>query len=186
MTMTKITPEQAFNAAKVLWPNLAKIQWQVSGVIVRFDDSGIVTVHGSQIDWPEGVTQWPMPEKWRDAKMPEDWGKAARFRDTGLTWRIGRTIAGLAANLTGPWIDSNGAHWMHCQVRDDSPIITEVRGVKAGDGWRLLYKDEVIQKGDEFWSTIHESPGLWNSHVSEGSTPRQIGHVYRRRIEVQP
>ena len=66
--MTKITPEQAYNAAKLLFPNIADLK------IKR----GVETVHGRgnallgrgdpillrcEIDWPEGVTEWPQPRK---------------------------------------------------------------------------------------------------------------------------
>ncbi len=64
--MTKITPEQAYNAAKLLFPNIADLK------IKR----GVETVHGRgnallgrgdpmflrcEIEWPEGVTEWPKP-----------------------------------------------------------------------------------------------------------------------------
>ena len=65
--MTKITPEQAYNAAKLLYPNIADLK------IKR----GVETVHGHgnalfgqgdpmllrcYIEWPDGVTEWPQPK----------------------------------------------------------------------------------------------------------------------------
>ena len=65
--MTKITPEQAYNAAKLLYPNIADLK------IKR----GVETVHGRgnalfgqgdpmllrcYIEWPDGVTEWPQPK----------------------------------------------------------------------------------------------------------------------------
>ena len=84
-----ITPQQAFEAIKVLNPEIVTLhpkhpQWESdhwvhgNGLRVSFRCS-------VGIDWPEGVTQWPMPEKkWRKATVndvdPKN-PKVCRFRE---------------------------------------------------------------------------------------------------------
>lgn len=72
-----ITPQQAFEAARVLWPGVAFIRRGRHAWSLKHGDFVDVL-----IDWPVGVTQWPMPlPEWRDAKFPEDFGKVARFKN---------------------------------------------------------------------------------------------------------
>ena len=68
--MTKITPEQAYNAAKLLFPkndviikkNTPSIRGtgDIGTTICGYGDPKII---GCEIDWPKGVTEWPQPRK---------------------------------------------------------------------------------------------------------------------------
>jgi hypothetical protein len=51
-----------------------------------------------------------------------------------------------------------------------------------GEGYRLLADDEVIQKGDEYWTT---SCKVWDYTTCPGSTPEKQRCVYRRKIETK-
>lgn len=121
----KITPQQAYEAVKVLWPE---------AVFIRRGDGASywIDVHYSQginrliaasfVDWPEGVHRWPMPEpKWRDATFPGDYGKPARFRDAvDETW-IESKLCGFNMTYSLYYSESNSM-WRYCQVRDDLPF----------------------------------------------------------------
>lgn len=61
-----ITPEQAFEAIRVLRPKTQFIvKSHIKSVLADGGMSGS-WYYGVDVDWPEGITQWPMPEpKWR-------------------------------------------------------------------------------------------------------------------------
>ena len=70
------------------------------------------------IDWPLGVYQWPLPEKWRPAVMPQDYGKRCRFADIKPDhWKNGK-VAGYCARTEYNWIDDDGIGWTFCEVED--------------------------------------------------------------------
>jgi hypothetical protein len=79
--MSNLTPAEAFEHAKALWPAIQSIRryhetedslgWVVVGFILqRFD---------AKIDWPADVDRWPPPEpEWREPTMT-DVGKMVEF-----------------------------------------------------------------------------------------------------------
>jgi len=66
-----ITPQEAFDALRILDPRVEKIEFQKgtgfnAGDIICFHGVYITRNYGGNVEWPEGVTQWPPPEKkWR-------------------------------------------------------------------------------------------------------------------------
>jgi hypothetical protein len=103
-----ITPKQAFEAAKVLWPEVRRIE--------RNGEDGwlVVGANRGNIDWGE-TDQYPLPEpEWVDAVFPQDVGKQGRFsRDIDGPWVHGQ--------IRGQW---EGEKWINgfctfkfCQVQ---------------------------------------------------------------------
>jgi hypothetical protein len=108
MEKEMITPKQAYEAAKVLWPGTRSI--------TKYDEDDCI-FHGPMsvsIDWGD-TDQYPLPEpEWVDAVFPDDVGKQGRFRnDSDESWVHGQ--------IRGQW---EGAKWIarchvwkFCQVR---------------------------------------------------------------------
>lgn len=61
-----ITPQQAFEAVRVLRPDVYMILRCVSNTIVISEPNGVNYIwRVANVEWPENVTQWPIPErKW--------------------------------------------------------------------------------------------------------------------------
>lgn len=184
---TKVSPAKAFEAAQVLLPGTIRIERGNKDYVVLVTDN--LTEHlPNNIDWPEGVYQWPLPKKkkkWRDAVMPQDWGKPARFSDypnnDESEWTKGGTlIAG--RYTTGQWISNNGLRWKYCQVEDDTcPCDCD-----DNKGWRFLEEYEHVMEGDEFASLEMDFKPYpvvswaWGRGVS--SVTRAPGTQVRRKI----
>ena len=155
----KLTPAEAWSHVKALWPDATSI--------VRKDamlkNDMVVTIKGSigdaialklvDIDWPEGITQWPPIEEWRDAVWPQDWGKGARFRDSeSYSWRKG-FLGGL--NPVNPervykWWGGDIGVFKECQVRvtdgdkaekSDSQNVGDCAQVPTNGDGHLLERD---------------------------------------------
>jgi len=62
-TTSELTPKDALDAAKILWPETASIMAATDGdgfFTIRADDTTISRIHNTtNIEWPEGVIQWP-------------------------------------------------------------------------------------------------------------------------------
>ena len=102
-----ITPQQAYEAAKVLWPDLTLIK--------KFNGDGCTVPVKSpfEIDWGD-IDQYPLPEpEWVDAVFPQDVGKPCRISIDGRNWRE-TTICGRWTD--GIWITEWTAD-KFCQVR---------------------------------------------------------------------
>jgi hypothetical protein len=114
-----ITPQQAYEAAKVLWPETTSLQkhalgWYAMQIHADGRYSAITYGSGVAIDWGD-TDQYPPPEpEWVDAVFPDDVGKEGRFRnDSDESWVYGQ--------IRGQW---EGAKWIarchvwrFCQVR---------------------------------------------------------------------
>jgi len=111
-----ITPKQAFEAAKVLWPSLTSIIKYEEGGWTGHTDTNWEFVRGydSVVDWGD-TDQYPLPEpEWVDAVFPQDVGKEGRFsRDIDGPWVHGQ--------IRGQW---EGEKWINgfctfkfCQVQ---------------------------------------------------------------------
>jgi len=104
-----ITPKQAFEAAKVLWPDTRSL--------TRYGKNECI-FHGSMtvdIDWGD-TDQYPLPEpEWVDAVFPDDVGKEGRFSNDGKRW-----VPGLVCGRwpSGLWIGYS-TQWVKCQVRKE-------------------------------------------------------------------
>ena len=103
-----ITPQQAYEAAKVLWPRLEGIK--------KTDGPNVISICGINclVEWGNETQYPPPPEEWVDAVFPDDVGKQGRFRnDSDESWVHGQ--------IRGQW---EGAKWIarchvwrFCQVR---------------------------------------------------------------------
>jgi hypothetical protein len=119
MEKEMITPQQAYEAAKVLWPETSSLQkhalgWYAMQIHADGRYSAITYGSGVAIDWGD-TDQYPPPEpEWVDAVFPDDVGKQGRFRnDSDESWVHGQ--------IRGQW---EGAKWIarchvwrFCQVR---------------------------------------------------------------------
>jgi hypothetical protein len=106
-----ITPKQAYEAAKVLWPDVERIEQASTRWILKGHTQSV------QIDWGD-TDQYPPPEpEWVDAVMPDDWGKEARFGDDKKEWLPGM-ISGYSAlpDRSFRWW-SGFSVYKFCQVR---------------------------------------------------------------------
>ena len=73
--MRKLTPQQAWEHVKALWPNAPRILKYKSDQFIIDSSSREVN-----IDWPPGVDRWPPPEpKYREPTMA-DVGKMVEVR----------------------------------------------------------------------------------------------------------
>ena len=102
-----ITPKQAYEAAKVLWPETRSI--------TKYDEDDCI-FHGPMsvtIDWGD-TDQYPPPEpEWVDAVFPQDVGKEGRLSNNKDAWTY-EMIRG--RNMYGDWICDSGLR-RNCQVR---------------------------------------------------------------------
>lgn len=119
-----LTPKEAFEAVKKLWPKVAKIVRKADTMWEGVEENGSYGPMGSTgepVNW-DNTTEYPVPApKWRDA-CPEDltWPfKEARFRDNNTEWTLGQ-LAGYFPSISYPWADKSSATWRKCQVRDES------------------------------------------------------------------
>jgi hypothetical protein len=183
-----ITPQQAFEALRVLCPELKAIErtrgnMRVGWAFVDHDAEYV------RIDWPEGVDRWPMPEpKWRDATI-EDLAleREARFGYDTDEWTNGH-IGGYKKLGTCHWLLLEAGVWFErCQVIDEPPVtFADVvahlakPAIDPGEGWRLLDKDEPTIEGDEYYyDGSWEMACNWSSNSGRQT---QSCH-YRRKIE---
>lgn len=119
-----LTPQQAFEHIKVLWPDTTKIE-HCDGHEVKIieDNNKFIYLLIKNIEWTH-PQQYPFPPeiKWRDAK-PEDVCfpfKEARFRDHNYeSWVEGFKLHGWFKGLTEPWYDKDAVAWQFCQVKDE-------------------------------------------------------------------
>ena len=102
-----ITPKQAYEAAKVLWPDVERIEQSSTRWILKG------CTQSAKIDWGD-TDQYPPPEpEWVDAVFPQDVGKEGRFSNDRNFWVCG-TICGRWQ--TSLWVSSDFS-WKFCQVR---------------------------------------------------------------------
>ena len=115
-----ITPKQAYEAAKILWPGAAYIRktplgWQAMEIHADGRAYAITYGSGVTIDWGD-TDQYPLPEpEWVDAVFPQDVGKQGRFSQDGKHWVCG-TVCGQWQE--GLWISCDFS-WKFCQVRKE-------------------------------------------------------------------
>jgi hypothetical protein len=126
--MSKLTPEQAWVHVKALWPDAEYIRkgcqkLSTDGVYRGRDIDSFIPLHHCNIDWPEGVTQWPPNEEWRDAVVPtigkfEDWGLPCRVRDSESDPWFKSKILGYDESFeSSPWMIEDDCFYRDCQVR---------------------------------------------------------------------
>lgn len=138
--MPKLTPEQAFSHAKALWPDVTKIEIDVANpdlvAVVTPGSKYFVKTYvaiGSNIEWPKGVSHWPIPGQWRDATIADiDKGMKARVRDDAKAHWLDNyenqeyVFVGaqhLPAYKRMSWITWRSGSvlgWVYCQVWDES------------------------------------------------------------------
>jgi hypothetical protein len=106
-----ITPQQAYEAAKLLWPGVRFVRKSLNYGGKDFYVEGNLR---TEIDWGD-TDQYPPPEpEWVDAVFPDDVGKQGRFRDRDDGPWIESEIRGLWRD--GGWIGRSHV-WRFCQVR---------------------------------------------------------------------
>ena len=81
----KLTPEQAFAHVKALWPCAERLRLTTTGITWAYEADGVPykALRYVEIDWPKGVTEWPLQPKWETPVLPFDWGKECEFSDDG-------------------------------------------------------------------------------------------------------
>ena len=133
-----ISPQQAFEAAKVLWPSCKKIdRVGVDGWVI---DSGTGIPSKASVLWPENTKSWPVIEtKWIPANpnsFPYEYGRKARFYDkkdyefpncVDIKDPYYSTVCGCVPSIENgkyKWISENGVSWKYCDIavtEDDVP-----------------------------------------------------------------
>lgn len=83
-----LTPEQAWEHVKALWPEAARIRKVAERQAEIEGKGGFQTFTDSIIDWPEGVDRWPMVEAKVAYREPTiaDWNQECEFSDDEKTW----------------------------------------------------------------------------------------------------
>lgn len=152
--MNKITPQQAFEAAKTLWPNAQSVRNDLDRISV-YNGKTWHQCGDAKVEWPKGVDRWPpLPEpKWRDARMPEDYGKEARFRDGTEDWVEGRLCGQCDGDFR--WVKHSGTGWKQCQVRDEAPatfrgVLLEVKADPSLKPGQMAIKPTISCGGQTF------------------------------------
>lgn len=121
-----ITPKEAFDAIKVLWPGTITITKSERSDLVRVlsaDEEPYRKALGDWIDWGN-TSAYPAPEpKWRDAK-PEDLRypfRVARFRDLSDEPWLTHKLHGITDTKfrAWPYLAGNGSFYSLCQVVDE-------------------------------------------------------------------
>ena len=109
-----ITPKQAYEAAKILWPEATKVQKRSDMTSMFCQNGRVCLVIDAKIDWGD-TTQYPLPEpEWVDAVFPDDVGREGRVRnDSDESWVYGQ----IRGQFEGAkWITRCHV-WKFCQVR---------------------------------------------------------------------
>lgn len=122
-----LTPAQAFEHIKDLWPDTVRIiQWRGTNLKVKVLPSGIIL--NLLIDWGN-TTEFPLPKKWRDATIHDIVYpfKEAIFADAESRdlneWTPTYELMGIlgSSNKSGfRWMDTDGDTWAYCKVLDDT------------------------------------------------------------------
>jgi hypothetical protein len=124
MSVPTITPQQAYEAAKVLWPGATRVLRKGSTGFIYFGgDTYIAAEIANRIEWPKGVDQWPAPEpKWRDATFDDLIAeRPARFAYGFDRW-IEDRIGGYKKTGVCRWLAFDTGVWYErCQVIDEQP-----------------------------------------------------------------
>jgi len=125
-----ISPQQAFDAIKVLRPNVDRIASNIVDSVRIFDglwvhDGLWMQWNTTNIEWPEGVTQWPIPEpKWR-VPTDEDALKRPRcrvrdFGDRGWSKIDESELIGVSTEKAAKFFvrHENGKifRWRYCEI----------------------------------------------------------------------
>lgn len=138
MSYKKLTPAEAWEHVKALWPKATHIAKEGSSFGLRWSKALGESPEGLvSIDWPSGMDRYPPIEKpRRPARMPEDWNKPAWFRNRlSKTCREGLKLSGMRREGK-VWIDSFGDEWDIAEVECDDPAstaLTECAAERDGD-----------------------------------------------------
>lgn len=84
--MSKLSPEQAWQHVKALWPDAEYIRkgcqkLSTDGVYRGRDIDSFIPLHHCEIDWPDGMTRYPPPEPQHREPWQDDVGKMVEVRD---------------------------------------------------------------------------------------------------------
>jgi hypothetical protein len=124
--VSKLTPEQAWQHVKALWPLADFLQKDAIGTLIRFSDASTVweSMYHIDIDWGD-LTQWPPKEEWRDAVKADCFTEqVCRWRESvDHTWKTGALIGFLHVDSIVEFWVASGSTCMYriksgnCQVR---------------------------------------------------------------------
>lgn len=114
MSEKKLTPEQAFEACKALWPETERIFCNRM-VVVNKHGLGICALTTVNIDWPEGVTEWPPQSLWEEPVLPFDSGKECEVSDDNRHWML-NTVRGFDCRHDYKWKAGNGGLFRYCRI----------------------------------------------------------------------
>jgi len=123
-----ISPKEAFEAVKVLWPEVTAIvkprYTSAATIDLQSTNPKISCLHSlNEVDWG-ALTQYPPPAlKWRPATKEDacraimEGGIEARFRDITTGVWIEGYLTGYNNVASCPWRTRSSA-WTYCEVRD--------------------------------------------------------------------
>ena len=133
-----ITPQQAFDAIRVLYPNAKSLHDELNSGGAYFWNDGVENHRfqcEAEIDWPEGVAEWPVPVvKWRTAAVDDVNPRnpvPCRARDsTQREWHQEYVLLGVddrsAYPFTAKGNGSQSSSWKYCEVIDAPKLPSEV------------------------------------------------------------
>lgn len=123
--MSKISPAEMLARVQAIWPEVHTLKRHSSGFVQAIDLNGdrinITSESSVKVEWPKGVTQWPVPGKWRDATLDDvNKGLQARFKDDNdMNWCDTANTDELT-EVRIRWVDQEKVGWQQCQVWDPS------------------------------------------------------------------
>lgn len=118
--MSKLTPEQAWEHIKVLWPDARYIMrckppLKSDGVFRGSDISSFALLDHSRIDWPEGMDRWPPKELKYRVPNQGDVGKMVEVPCGHDFWKEKRLLHVLPENFRYRFIFEDKADsWDGC------------------------------------------------------------------------
>lgn len=122
----KYTPAEVLAAARVLFPDVVKIERLTSDYNYSMKcetKRSCASLAYPNIDW-QGLDSYEEPKPWRPAEWPKDWGKMARFGNSELDLMMmdacNSVLIGKHIDRTHQWIaESKPGAFKHAWVRDE-------------------------------------------------------------------
>jgi hypothetical protein len=120
MSEKKLTPAEAWEHVKALWPDACALTKDAYGNSTLHRTEKQFLLLGDCAEWPEGMDRYPpIAKPRRPARMPEDFGKPAWFRDSIHDhWTKGE-LCGLTKSPFEHWVDEDGNQWLYADVECD-------------------------------------------------------------------
>jgi len=116
--MTKLTPQEAFEHVKALWPDTVSIRLHNHGNTLLIDNQSLLMHLELKFDWPPGITEWPPQPKWEEPVLPDDWGKLCELSHDSITWQTEKLAGFTKLNDRDErlWRNTEGRWFKYCRI----------------------------------------------------------------------